>query len=124
MLQGHFFFFNDTATTEIYTLSLHAALPISRNQAAVGQQIEPLANGVAADRKTLDQLVLTFQLLPERQASGENVLLDRGGNHMRFRAPDFRPFYCSLTHRVTPVPMRTRPPYLSQNTLIHISLSK
>src|SRR3712207_9226339 len=32
-----FFFFNDTATTEIYTLSLHDALPIcarSRRQAA------------------------------------------------------------------------------------------
>src|SRR5947207_5939555 len=28
------FFFNDTATTEIYTLSLHDALPISRNWAA------------------------------------------------------------------------------------------
>src|SRR3712207_8666893 len=27
-----FFFFNDTATTEIYTLSLHDALPISRHQ--------------------------------------------------------------------------------------------
>src|SRR5688572_31006475 len=27
-----FFFFNDTATTEIYTLSLHDALPISYNQ--------------------------------------------------------------------------------------------
>src|SRR2546426_6935224 len=26
---GRFFFFNDTATTEIYTLSLHDALPIS-----------------------------------------------------------------------------------------------
>src|SRR2546423_7553800 len=26
-----FFFFNDTATTEIYTLSLHDALPISPN---------------------------------------------------------------------------------------------
>src|SRR5258707_5205915 len=26
-----FFFFNDTATTEIYTLSLHDALPISMN---------------------------------------------------------------------------------------------
>src|SRR5260370_6891496 len=26
------FFFNDTATTEIYTLSLHDALPISRDQ--------------------------------------------------------------------------------------------
>ena len=25
-----FFFFNDTATTEIYTLSLHDALPIPR----------------------------------------------------------------------------------------------
>src|SRR3989449_4548423 len=30
-----FFFFNDTATTEIYTLSLHDALPISRTGAAV-----------------------------------------------------------------------------------------
>src|SRR5471030_3485168 len=27
-----FFFFNDTATTEIYTLSLHDALPISHGQ--------------------------------------------------------------------------------------------
>src|SRR3954449_2175674 len=27
-LSGFFFFFNDTATTEIYTLSLHDALPI------------------------------------------------------------------------------------------------
>src|SRR3989442_15720308 len=29
-----FFFFNDTATTEIYTLSLHDALPISRHDLA------------------------------------------------------------------------------------------
>src|SRR5574341_2408191 len=29
-----FFFFNDTATTEIYTLSLHDALPISRTPCA------------------------------------------------------------------------------------------
>src|SRR2546426_5499886 len=29
--QSSFFFFNDTATTEIYTLSLHNALPISRS---------------------------------------------------------------------------------------------
>src|SRR2546430_17508657 len=28
-----FFFFNDTATTEIYTLSLHDALPISKEMA-------------------------------------------------------------------------------------------
>src|SRR3712207_9135511 len=34
-VQGYvtlFFFFNDTATTEIYTLSLHDALPISRRR--------------------------------------------------------------------------------------------
>src|SRR2546428_11872453 len=29
---GLFFFFNDTATTEIYTLSLHDALPICGNR--------------------------------------------------------------------------------------------
>src|SRR2546429_6378163 len=30
LLMSFFFFFNDTATTEIYTLSLHDALPIYR----------------------------------------------------------------------------------------------
>src|SRR5258708_20227922 len=38
------FFFNDTATTEIYTLSLHDALPISRpgqhHELEVGQFLE------------------------------------------------------------------------------------
>src|SRR5256885_6404726 len=33
-----FFFFNDTATTEIYTLSLHDALPISDGRADAGRQ--------------------------------------------------------------------------------------
>src|SRR2546421_11982963 len=37
-----FFFFNDTATTEIYTLSLHDALPISRHGAAALRQRNPL----------------------------------------------------------------------------------
>src|SRR5690349_24822677 len=35
-----FFFFNDTATTEIYTLSLHDALPILRTRAG-GQRFSP-----------------------------------------------------------------------------------
>src|SRR2546422_8619897 len=39
-VSGHsvyiFFFFNDTATTEIYTLSLHDALPIYAGRAAHG----------------------------------------------------------------------------------------
>src|SRR2546426_2665521 len=33
-----FFFFNDTATTEIYTLSLHDALPISARRRARARQ--------------------------------------------------------------------------------------
>src|SRR5256885_12204587 len=33
----NFFFFNDTATTEIYTLSLHDALPIYRHGRARGR---------------------------------------------------------------------------------------
>src|SRR3712207_9181318 len=34
--KSRFFFFNDTATTEIYTLSLHDALPISWSERAHG----------------------------------------------------------------------------------------
>src|SRR5256885_2566328 len=36
-----FFFFNDTATTEIYTLSLHDALPISSKASATAQPAAP-----------------------------------------------------------------------------------
>src|SRR2546430_655079 len=36
-----FFFFNDTATTEIYTLSLHDALPISSAVANAGASFTP-----------------------------------------------------------------------------------
>src|SRR3712207_7670106 len=35
-----FFFFNDTATTEIYTLSLHDALPISRRSCRARDRME------------------------------------------------------------------------------------
>src|SRR2546429_4498369 len=37
-LKCSFFFFNDTATTEIYTLSLHDALPIFGIRAALRQE--------------------------------------------------------------------------------------
>src|SRR3712207_7476022 len=42
-----FFFFNDTATTEIYTLSLHDALPIfhRRGRAEGGRRAGPLRPG-------------------------------------------------------------------------------
>src|SRR5256885_11492098 len=37
-----FFFFNDTATTEIYTLSLHDALPICFDTSTIGSVIDRL----------------------------------------------------------------------------------
>src|SRR3712207_7439826 len=43
-----FFFFNDTATTEIYTLSLHDALPIYDHQVAVRGQPDGVRDGRAA----------------------------------------------------------------------------
>src|SRR2546427_7779937 len=49
-----FFFFNDTATTEIYTLSLHDALPISHGAIACteGSTCGPRAPRGARDRKS------------------------------------------------------------------------
>src|SRR5438093_6577567 len=38
-----FFFFNDTATTEIYTLSLHDALPISCDARRASEARNPLS---------------------------------------------------------------------------------
>src|SRR2546430_9397066 len=52
-----FFFFNDTATTEIYTLSLHDALPISESEpwlvpmrSARPSSLQSLTSGVNRSR--------------------------------------------------------------------------
>src|SRR5256885_10271930 len=53
-----FFFFNDTATTEIYTLSLHDALPISGrgahrpHQGRLELTVSDEGPGLAPDRKS------------------------------------------------------------------------
>src|SRR6202046_5995452 len=44
-----FFFFNDTATTEIYTLSLHDALPISPHPVGTGRA-QPFGESTRQDR--------------------------------------------------------------------------
>src|SRR2546430_15106532 len=55
-LQSIFFFFNDTATTEIYTLSLHDALPIfrrdGRERFGVGLGGGPLAIAQGLEQRT------------------------------------------------------------------------
>src|SRR2546430_8820907 len=52
-----FFFFNDTATTEIYTLSLHDALPICGLRPGGSEHLHdrrhsPMAQGGGVDRKS------------------------------------------------------------------------
>src|SRR5256886_15469342 len=59
-----FFFFNDTATTEIYTLSLHDALPISSTLIPV-TRIEGITTAIAAPTGNL--------------VSGQAVLIDLDG---------------------------------------------
>src|SRR5437667_11855988 len=49
----HLFFFNDTATTEIYTLSLHDALPISWEDLGVFANSAPLLVRVGSDALAL-----------------------------------------------------------------------
>src|SRR5258705_6464160 len=50
-----FFFFNDTATTEIYTLSLHDALPICQAAACAGLVDRRGARGRCAERRPVRQ---------------------------------------------------------------------
>src|SRR2546430_17123349 len=54
-----FFFFNDTATTEIYTLSLHDALPIFRFRREMRQPGQPAMRFLAG--RALSAQVLSQQ---------------------------------------------------------------
>src|SRR2546426_4024340 len=81
-----FFFFNDTATTEIYTLSLHDALPISQKvlhdiKLVDGHDYAVLANELAAntglDRKSTrlnsSHLVISYAVFCLKKKNNEWV---------------------------------------------------
>src|SRR3712207_7835218 len=55
------FFFNDTATTEIYTLSLHDALPICLPRDAAARRRYPDCRQGRVDRHRADQLRLRLE---------------------------------------------------------------
>src|SRR2546425_10696105 len=91
-----FFFFNDTATTEIYTLSLHDALPISKSRLMKSQ---PRRQALSTKR-----LVTTGMVRPERRTRWVAIESSRGtglrespeadGTRLRpspGRAPHMRP---------------------------------
>src|SRR2546430_6845427 len=88
-----FFFFNDTATTEIYTLSLHDALPISggaANDVIFGQLGNDTIQGDGAiEGKLSGNPVVarreadgTLTLVPSFEAStdGDDYIEGNGGN--------------------------------------------
>src|SRR5256885_11077774 len=105
-----FFFFNDTATTEIYTLSLHDALPILqlllagtaigeyrgfsfasvsvRSWLALGYLIL-FGSLVALDRKSTrlnsSHLVISYAVfcLKKKKTTASNVLSSRDSSHAR-----------------------------------------
>src|SRR5258708_28200229 len=59
-----FFFFNDTATTEIYTLSLHDALPIFRRRVRSWKLLAVEGNGtvfVVDGNETLFEMAVLYR---------------------------------------------------------------
>src|SRR2546430_14129054 len=92
-----FFFFNDTATTEIYTLSLHDALPIygSHPQRNVQQQGGDLClrHGRERDRKSTrlnsshSQISYAVFCLKKKKTSGHRPRTARVLPHAPFTSP-------------------------------------
>src|SRR5438309_9152492 len=98
-----FFFFNDTATTEIYTLSLHDALPIS-------------AEIVVQTRREFDQHILRLEqgmskrmqyLLLEARHRLQELAAHRGFQRLEEMLRQYRQQLDELTGRLA-VALRTR----------------
>src|SRR2546426_12624401 len=69
-----FFFFNDTATTEIYTLSLHDALPISHGRSEPGHRPGAVdaSRGVGASERAGPRSSTRAGLLRDRKSTRLN----------------------------------------------------
>src|SRR3712207_8582263 len=96
------FFFNDTATTEIYTLSLHDALPIFAGEDQLHRQRRPPVPGV-------------HHGLDERRVAEEHYLVVER-RELRERPEDPRR-EIGRAHGRTPVtPISSMPPSASKKT--------
>src|SRR2546429_6380756 len=78
----YFFFFNDTATTEIYTLSLHDALPIYQDRALRG----PAGDEAAVSQSDAQPFVAAVRLrrplgLDRRGARGDRKSTRLNSSH-------------------------------------------
>src|SRR5256885_5612525 len=76
-----FFFFNDTATTEIYTLSLHDALPISLLLGALGARADETCMSPYMPKITgQEDYVYVWTLGIEGVGDGSDKLVTIGAN--------------------------------------------
>src|SRR5229473_8681061 len=79
-----FFFFNDTATTEIYTLSLHDALPISEPSRRHGGTGRCLRSGCRRSEEHTSELqslaYLVCRLLLEKKKNKPQFKIGRINN--------------------------------------------
>src|SRR5260370_27305064 len=102
--RGHLlFFFNDTATTEIYTLSLHDALPISgaTNINTGGAAITTIGNA-GAGSTALNSPVISAPNIAT-SASQTNVLVSVGGSILTDRkSTRVNSSHTCTTHTVSP----------------------
>src|SRR2546422_11250567 len=73
-----FFFFNDTATTEIYTLSLHDALPISARPPGVGDGGRPCRRDAARQESARERGAVRAAAGDRAHARGREELDRRG----------------------------------------------
>src|SRR3712207_9119710 len=89
MYRLYFFFFNDTATTEIYTLSLHDALPIwlARKAKANAERRAQLERFIEKNRakarkssqaKSKQKLLDRMEKVEGPSGAGKNMRLDLG----------------------------------------------
>src|SRR2546422_4197783 len=98
-----FFFFNDTATTEIYTLSLHDALPIlswpRKSSACCGWELEsfwpmPYPSCPRSEEHTSElqsRLHLVCRLLLEKKKKGRSEGILSGFEDRHLEAAERRP---------------------------------
>src|SRR2546426_10451162 len=102
-----FFFFNDTATTEIYTLSLHDALPISHLTEKLREH-----HALGISRETVRRYPEQLGHPPKRARRAPRVRRRRGP-----RAP--RGALVPIDGRPLPRPQGRRPPLVLLRALAH-----
>src|SRR2546427_9633335 len=80
-----FFFFNDTATTEIYTLSLHDALPIYfRDPGVWRQRLRRLIEHVRPDVAVRIDVADHIDLVEQRIARSESTRLNSSHSQISY----------------------------------------